>query len=181
MPEIALARLCVEDLDLPEDRRLELFDGVLSEQAMTSFEHGDAQLSLGGHIKLAFEAWWIATEVDVVYSDSTLLRHDISGWRKARIPDRPVGKRAAHRPDWVCEILSTDRNHDLITKRRILHAAKVPHYWIMDLEAPLLTVLRHHPEGYLIVATVAPGKMARLEPFVSLGLEVAKLFGDLAT
>jgi Uma2 family endonuclease len=186
--EPAQARLTVDELgDCDEDRRIELVDGELVEHAMTSFEHGDAQLSLGGHIKLAFggsgppggEGWWIATEVDVVYSPSTLLRHDVSGWRKARVPERPVGKRVETRPDWVCEILSTDRNHDLVTKRGILHAAGVPHYWTVDLEAPLLTVLRHHPDGYLIVATVAPGELARLEPFDLVEFEVAKLFGDI--
>ena len=83
------------------------------------------------------------------------------------------------RPEWVCEVLSTNRNKDLVDKRRVLHQHGVPHYWIVDLEEPLLTVLRHHSDGYLIVSTVAPGERARLEPFDAVELEVTRLFGDL--
>jgi hypothetical protein len=39
------------------------------------------------------EGWWIATEVDVVYSEHRCFRHDVSGWRKSRVPERPVGNR----------------------------------------------------------------------------------------
>jgi hypothetical protein len=60
-----------------------------------------------------------------------------------------------------------------------LHEHGVSHCWIVDLEAPLLTVLRHHPDGYLIVATVAPGETARLEPFHEIEVELSRLFGDL--
>lgn len=56
---------------------------------MTSFEHGDAQLSLGSELRAHFrgggpggsDGWWLATEVDVVYSETQVLRHGVSGWR----------------------------------------------------------------------------------------------------
>jgi Uma2 family endonuclease len=63
-------------------------------------------------------------------------------------------------PDWVCEILSTNRNRDLVDKRRILHSFAVPHNWIMDLEEPLLTVLRYHPDGSS--SSRAPGRASAL-------------------
>jgi hypothetical protein len=50
----------------------------------------------------------------------------------------------------------------------------------MDLEEPLLTVLRYHPDGYLIVASARPGERARLEPFGAVELDVIRLFGDIA-
>lgn len=93
--------------------------------------------------------------------------------------ERPVGKRVAIRPDWVCEILSTSRRHDLHAKRRVLHVCGVPHYWIVDLDIPLLTVLRHTTNGYLIAKTAEPGERARLEPFDAIEIEVARLFGDV--
>jgi Uma2 family endonuclease len=181
--------LTVAALDaFDEDDHVELIDGVLVQEAMTSFEHGDAQLSIGGELKFHFRGggppngeggWWIATEVDVIYSETRCFRHDVAGWRKSRVPARPVGKRVTIRPDWVCEILSTNRNKDLVDKRRSLHEHEVPHSWVVDLEAPLLTVLRHHPDGYLITATVAPGERARLEPFQAVELDVSRLFGDI--
>ncbi len=172
---------------LGEEEHAEIIDGQLVRETMTSFEHGDAQVSLGGELKSRFRGdgpsggggWWIATEVDVLYAETQIFRHDAAGWRKSRIPKRPSGPRVTIAPDWVCEILSTNRNKDLVDKRRVLHEQKVPHYWILDLEAPLLSVLRYHPDGYLIVATVAPGERARLEPFDAIELDVEKLFGDL--
>jgi Uma2 family endonuclease len=171
-----------------EDDHVEVIDGELVHETMTSFEHGDAQISLGGELKRHFSGggppggdggWWIASEVDVEYSKTQVLRHDLSGWRKARVPTRPIGKRVTIAPDWVCEILSTNRNRDLVDKRRILHSFSVPHYWIMDLEEPLLTVLRYHPDGYLIVAGAKPGERVPLEPFGAVELDVDRLFGDL--
>jgi Uma2 family endonuclease len=173
-----------------EDEHVELIDGRLVHEAMTSFEHGDAQSSIAVELKSRFrghgppggEGWWIATEVDVVYSDAQCFRHDVAGWRKSRVPERPVGRRVTVRPDWVCEVLSTNRNKDLVGKRRALHRHGVPHYWTIDPDEPLLTVLRHHPDGYLIVTSVFPrdgADGARLEPFESVELEVSRLFGDI--
>lgn len=171
-----------------EDDHVEIIDGELVQEAMTSFEHGDAQVSLAGELKAIFRGngppggdggWWIASEVDVEYSPTQVFRHDASGWRKALVPGRPTGKRVTVRPDWVCEILSTNRSKDTVVKRRVLHEFGVPHYWILDLDEPLLTVLRYHADGYIIVATVAPGERARLEPFGAVEVDVARLFGDL--
>jgi len=181
-------KLTVEALDaLDPDERVELIDGELVREDATSFEHGDAQSSIAVELKPVFrgdgppggEGWWIASEVDVVYAADQCFRHDLTGWRKARVPERPVGKRVTIRPDWVCEILSTNRRRDLHAKRRVLHACSVPHYWLVDLDVPLLTILRHATDGYLIADTREPGERARLEPFGAIELDVARLFGDI--
>jgi Uma2 family endonuclease len=163
-------------------------DGELVREAAPSFEHGDAQLGVGSEIRHHFRGsgppggdggWWIATEVDVVYSDTNCFRHDVAGWRKSRVTTRPSGPRVSLAPDWVCEVLSSNRRGDLVVKRRVLHEKAVPYYWTVELDAPLLTVLRYHPDGYLILAAVVAGERARLEPFQAVELEVARLFGDL--
>ncbi len=178
----------VDALDaLPDDERVELIDGTLVYET-TSFEHGDAQSSLGGEIKSRFggdgpgggvSGWWIGSEVTVEYAATQAFRHDVAGWRKDRVPERPVGRRVRVRPDWVCEILSTNKRKDLVEKRAVLQARGVPHYWIVDLHVPLLTVLRLGNDGYVIAATVAPGETARVEPFEAVELDVARLFGDV--
>ena len=139
-----------------EDDHVEIIDGELVHETMTTFEHGDAQVSLAGELKMHFRGsgppggdggWRIASEVDVEYSPTQVFRHDASAWRKARVPGRPTGKRVKIRPDWVCEILSTNRSKDSAIKRRVLHEFGVPHYWILDLDEPLLTVLRYHADA----------------------------------
>lgn len=169
-----------------DDVRAEIIGGVLDIEAMTRFEHGDAQSSLSAEIKSRFRGhgpggaggWWIASEVSVEYTPHHVYRHDLAGWRKAHVPARPSGFPVRERPDWACEILSANRRKDLVDKRQTLHGAGVGHYWLVDLDAALLTVLRHHADGYLIVHTVSPGEIARLEPFDAVDLDVARLFGD---
>lgn len=191
MPAAAPRKLtiaeCAALLDDP-DQRVELIDGQLVYEAEPRFEHGDAQSSTVVEIKSRFggsgpggvqPGWWIATEVLVEYGPTRLFRHDIAGWRKDRAPDRPTGPRVTLRPDWVCEVLSTNKRTDLVEKRAALHEAGVPHYWLLDPDARVLTVLRHHADGYLILAAVSPGERARLEPFDAVELEVTNLFGDL--
>ena len=188
MADLARSRVTVEVLDtMSDDQRAEVVDGELVQEAMTSFEHGDAQSSMAAEIKSRFggggpdgrSGWWIATETTVIYAADQGFRHDLVGWRKARVPNRPKGRRVTIRPDWVCEILSTNKSKDLVSKRRVLHDKGVPHYWILDPDGKTLSVLRWHAEGYLMATAVSPGDVAALEPFDAVELEVAKLFGDL--
>jgi len=178
----------VDVLDtLPEEQRAEVIDGELVIEAMTSFDHGDAQSSLSAEIKSRFggggpdgrSGWWIGSEVAVIYAADQGFRHDVVGWRKSRVPERPKGRRVTIRPDWVCEILSTNKRKDLVQKRRVLHEKGVPHYWILDPEGKTLSVLRWHADAYLLVTVASPGDLAALEPFDAVTLEVTKLFGDL--
>lgn len=184
----ARARLSVDVLDeLPDEQHAEIIDGELVIEAMTSFDHGDAQSSLAGSIKGRFGGggpggtggWWIATGVSVVYAGDQGFRHDVAGWRKDRTPLRPSGRRITTRPDWVCEILSTNKRKDLVLKRHVLHDRGVPHYWILDPDGRTLSVLRWHAEGYLLGAAVSPGEVATLEPFDAVELVTSALFGDL--
>lgn len=158
----ARSRVTVEVLDtLPEDRRAEVVDGELVDEAMTSFEHGDAQSSLAAEIKSRFgeggpdggSGCWIATEVTVIYAVDQGFRHDVAGWRKARVPRRPKGRRVTLRPDCVCEILSTNKRKDLVQKKRVLHGQGVPHYWIQRWVSPAravsITERKRQPRGRL--------------------------------
>ena len=45
---------------------------------------------------------------------------------------RPSGAKIEVVPDWVCEVLSTNRRKDLVHKRHVLHARGVRHYWLAD-------------------------------------------------
>jgi Uma2 family endonuclease len=170
-----------------EDRAFELVGGVLVEREVARLEHGRAQLKLGMGVG-PFDrrggdddgpgGWFIVIEAEVQYDDATIYRHDLAGWRRDRLPGRPSGRATTVRPDWVCEIVSpTNWSHDTVTKFRTLQACNVPHYWVIDLERPLLTVYRHAGGGYLVAALALPGQHTRLEPFEALELDVSTLFG----
>jgi Uma2 family endonuclease len=118
--------------------------------------------------------------VEVAYPGWTFL-HDLAGWRCARIPTKPSGRPARERPDWVCEILSSNRRHDTVTKFDVLGEAAVGHSWLIDVDARELVVHRLEPAGWVRAGAylaTEPGLRARIEPFDAVELELGVLFGD---
>lgn len=174
-------------LAIPEEkRRHELIDGDIIEKDAASGEHGNAQHKVsiftgpfdrrpGGRWP---GGWWFATEVEIDFDPANTLRPDVTGWRRARVPDRPRGTPIRVRPDWVCEFLSSNRRNDLVKKKRAYHRHQVPHYWILDPAEETLAVYRWTPDGYVEILGAERGERVRAEPFEAIELEVGVLFGD---
>ncbi|MBM4366664.1 MAG: Uma2 family endonuclease [Deltaproteobacteria bacterium] len=176
------------DLDaLGPDARSELIDGVIVEKAAGEGEHGTVQSGVNGLLFPSFSrrggggqpgGWWFQTETDIAFGDLLRLRPDIAGWRRERVPENPRGFPVREIPDWVCEVLSTSTAHrDLGRKREVYHAAKVGHYWLVDPQARVLTVLRWAPDGYLVAQAAGQAEAIRAEPFEAVRLFVGVLFG----
>jgi Uma2 family endonuclease len=175
--------------DTDRDERLELHGDLLVRKVVPTFEHSDAQCALAAALGGPFQrkpggaspgGWWIATEAEVAYPGWTFL-HDLAGWRRERVPVKPASRPVRDTPDWVCEILSTNRKHDTVTKFDVLGRAGVRHYWLIDVDARELVVHRLEQGGWLRVAAFVatePGLRGRIEPFDAIELEVAVLFGD---
>lgn len=175
---------------MPEQGRgFELIDGDLVEK-QAGFRHGRAQFNLAGLLAPYRRGaggpdrpggWWFLTEQLVAFSAVHVLRPDVAGWLRARLPEPPEGDDAVVRvtPDWVCEIISPRKAaHDLIVKKRIYHQHQVPHYWVIDPRDESLTVLQWTEKGYLEVLAAQRGERVRAEPFPSIDLQVGVLFGD---
>ncbi|MEO7329364.1 MAG: Uma2 family endonuclease [Minicystis sp.] len=177
-----------EFFSIPEDeRRHELIDGELIEKGAATGQHGGTQLDLGYVLRGSFGrrsggrfpgGWWFASEVEILFPRGQILRPDVAGWRRERMPERPSGTPVTALPDWVCEILSTNRSNDLIRKKRIYHQAELQHYWIIDPVEETLTVHRWGPDGYIEVLAAQRGERVRAEPFEALELSVGVLFGE---
>lgn len=188
MPGAAEKLATIDDLfAIPEaERRHELIEGVIEPKGAASGRHGAAQRKLSAHVDpfdrrpggSAPGGWWFATEVDVFFDAANTFRPDVIGWRRERVPRQPEEVLVKVRPDWVCEILSTNRRNDLVRKKRVYHRHQVPHYWILDPDEGTLTVLRWAAEGYLELMTAERGEEVRPEPFEAIPLRVATLFGD---
>jgi Uma2 family endonuclease len=166
--------------------RLEIIGGEIVEKAMPSPAHAAAELELAAAIAPFNRrpggrdpgGWWLFTEIHVKYPHGEIYCHDAAGWRRDRVPERPSEWPVRIRPDWVCEIVSPrHEKQDLVDKPHVLHAAEVPHYWVVDPEERILLVHRWSRDGYIVVQRAA-GKRIRAEPFEAIELNVGLLFGQ---
>jgi Uma2 family endonuclease len=177
-------------LAIPEDQRMhEILDGEVVRKAMGSGQHGISQIR-AGRLLAPFDrkpngpatpgGWWFATEVEVELARHQIVRPDVVGWRRATMPERPQGYPVRVRPDWVCEVMtdSDARRRDGLQKRRIYADHGVPHYWLVDTEREILTVLRLEERGYVEVLAAGRSERVRAEPFELLDLQVGVLFGE---
>jgi Uma2 family endonuclease len=173
--------------DLLEDGRAEVIHGVIVQKASPSAEHGASQFAFSGVIGRRFQrapggrwpgGWWFGNEIDVEYETHEVYLHDVAGWRRDRVEQRPSGRPVRIKPDWACELLSpSNAKRDLVDKFAVLHRNAVPHYWIADPVEQTLIVHRWRPDGYLVVLTAASGDVVRAEPFDAVEIAVATLFG----
>lgn len=183
-----LQKATVADLlAIPEQhRRHEIIDGVLVEKEAASGRHGGAQVRIARRLGPYDRrpggkwpgGWWFATEVEIALSETEVFRPDVVGWRRDRMATLPAEVPIVVRPDWVCEILSTNRRNDLVKKKRAYHHHEVSHYWLVDPVDETLAVYRWHPDGYVEVLIAERDERVRAEPFDLLELRVAVLFGD---
>jgi Uma2 family endonuclease len=177
-----------EFLAIPEEERFhELIEGSIVEKASPSGEHGSAQAGVVGAILPAYQrraggggpgGWWIATEVEVLL-EPEIVRPDVVGWRRERVPARPTGFPVRARPDWICEVISpSNANVDTVKKLRLYQRTALPHYWLVDPRDATLTVMRWSADGYVTVLRAERGETVRPEPFGEIELVVGTLFGD---
>lgn len=168
--------------------RLEIIGGAIVEKAAPSPNHSLSEIKVGVVVdpfnrrpggKGGPGGWWIFSEIHVEYGSGELYCHDVGGWRRDRIGERPTEWPIRIRPDWVCEIMSPKHEkHDLVDKPRVLHAGEVAHYWVLDPEERILLVHRWSREGYVVVQRAAAGEIVRAEPFDAIEIRVGVLFGD---
>jgi Uma2 family endonuclease len=175
-------------LAIPDERRHhEIIDGELVEKGAATGEHGRAQIALGSTLLHRFDrrpggrwpgGWWFATEVEIFFADTQIYRPDVVGWSRERAASPPAGTPIELLPDWICEILSTNRRNDLLLKKRRYHQHKIPHYWIVDPSEQTLAVHRWAPDGYIELLAAERGETVRAEPFDAVDFFVGVLFGD---
>lgn len=110
--------------------------------------------------------WQILLEVDVRFKPGSILRPDLSGWRRERMPSIPAKVPIDIAPDWVCEIVSpSNANHDRVRKRRIYAEFGVKHYWIVDPHEETLEALELQAGRWLELGIFGRGDQVQVEPF----------------
>jgi len=173
-------------LALPDEVRAEILAGQVVTAPAPLPKHSNAQRALGRFIGGPFHdddghggpgGWWIFVEVDVAFGPHDVVRPDVAGWRRERLP-RPAEQRPIEvTPDWICEILSPSTSaRDRVTKRDLYAAHGVSHYWIVDVDARTLEAFSLHEGRWMLEGNFDESATARIRPFDAIDLDLGRLF-----
>ena len=164
------------------EERLELCDGVLYLMSSASKDH---QFLLA-RLLMCFELYLdgFALPPAEVYQDITTILS--AGLRRAVEPDLvvilagrgDVGGRihVEGAPDLVVEILSSDRSHDLVYKRRVYAEAGVREYWVVDPRDDTVMVLELQGSGYVERGVLGVGDTLTTPLLPGLAIPLADVF-----
>lgn len=174
---------------LGEDVRAELIAGAIVTSPSPSPPHQAALFLVGAELAGPFQrgrggpgGWWLIPDVDVSFGSHDVVRPDLSGWRRERVPAFPSTRPVPDRPDWVCEGLSPGSAvYDQGAKRALYASAGVPWYWILDPLNRTLLVLELRDAAYVTHSIVGDTGLARLPPFDAIELELEALFPPTAS
>lgn len=172
--------LTYDDLqELPDDgHRYELVDGQLLVSPSPIPRHQICVSRLWALLDAAVPEELIALPalVDWVVSPLTVFIPDVL----VTTVDDVTGKRLTRPPLLVAEVFSpSTRLTDLGTKRLAYARAGVEHYWLVDPEAPSLTVLCRTGDDYTQVAHVTGADPHRTETPFPLTVVPDDLLGPL--
>ena len=136
------------ELDDTDDRRkMELDDGVLYIMPRPRIVHNFAQNEFLGYFREyrnRMDGPPIQVYTDVIVALSLDQRRLYAPDVTVILPGNPClvrDRMVEGSPDIVIEVLSSDRNRDLVRKRQVYAEAGIPHYWLCDLRQDTLTLL----------------------------------------
>jgi len=164
----------------------EILAGQLVQKATPLPEHGLAQSALSRFIGGPFHhddghggpgGWWILTEVEVELAEHEVVRPDVVGWRRQRLP-APWGQRPLRVvPDWVCEVLSpSDERRDRVYKASLYARSGVGYYWLVAPRERLIEAFQLQAGAWLRLGAWQDTERARIAPFEAIELDLSRLF-----
>jgi Uma2 family endonuclease len=173
-------------LTLPDDVLAEILSGQIVTSPAPLPKHSKVQRSLGHFIGGPYDddhghggpgRWWIFVEVDVQLGRHDIVRPDLAGWRRERLPDPGNRRPIDVVPDWVCEVLSpSTASRDRLVKRQLYAESAVRHYWIVDVDARILEVFEFVEGRWALVGAYGDDATARVPSFMEVELPVGRLF-----
>ena len=169
----------------------EIIAGELVASPRPSPPHTETASALGYLISGPFRfgnggpgGWWIEDEPELrlgIDPDFDPVVPDLAGWRKERfLAVAHTGNEISLLPDWVCEIVSTNWQTDVVLKRELLENHQVPYYWIVNPLEKVITLLtfdhgakKYHPSYYSIL-----DDEVMIKPF-GITISLSEVFSDV--
>jgi Uma2 family endonuclease len=174
-----------ELLELPENLTGEIIAGQLHSQPRPAPRHAVAASSLGGELDGPFfkgrggpGGWWIIDEPEIHFGDEVLVP-DISGWKKARMPQLPATAYFEIPPDWVCEVLSqSTARKDRILKMPVYAEYGVSHIWLLDPVIKTLEAYELENGFWKLIGAFGENARVSIAPFHEIAIDLAVLWGE---
>jgi hypothetical protein len=163
--------------------------GIWLNEIGPTAEHSDARLGLAAALRQHFHrpegepaapgGWWILGQVELELEGDEIVRPDLAGWRRERIPERPHGSPLRARPDWVCLVMSRPSAYEDDARRfELFQRSGVPSCWVVDVERGILTSHRLSGGSYAQAVQAFRWQFVRAEPFDAIEIRMGTLFGD---
>jgi len=106
-----------------------------------------------------------------------VVRPDLAGWRRERLPSPGNVRPITVVPDWICEVTSPgSASLDRVTKRALYAKQGVGYYWIVDPEARTLEALELQSERWVEIGAWDDTAKVRIPPFTAEELAISRLF-----
>lgn len=175
-------------LAVPEGRKAEIIHGVLVLPPAPLPRHSSVQGKLRRFIGGPFDdddgtdgpgGWWIFLEVDVQLALHEVVKPDLAGWRRERLPDPWDVRPITVVPDWICEVISpSNAGSDRVTKRHLYASSGVGRYWLADPAARTLETYRldSAAQRWMDAGAFDADARARIPPFEAVELDLARIF-----
>jgi Uma2 family endonuclease len=173
-------------LRLPDGVRGEIIAGEIHTAPAPLPKHSKAQGAIRRFVGGPYDdddgfggpgGWWSFVAVDVQLARHDVVRPDLAGWRRPRLPNPADTRPIEVAPDWVCEVESpsTARN-DRVTKRDLYAKHRVGHYWVVDVDARTLEAFQLVDDKWVLSGNFDETAVARIAPFEEVELAVGRLF-----
>lgn len=163
--------------DTPEDgNRYEVIDGQLYVTPPPKYSHQKSSSRL--HLIIGPVVWreqlgdMLMAPIGVVLDPESGVQPDLVFVANDRL--HLVSERGIEgAPTLVVEVLSpSTRARDRGVKMRRYEAAGVPHYWIVDNDAPTVETYENGSDGFRLTGTYGPGTVLRSELFPGLDIRL---------
>ena len=164
------------------DERLELFGGALYLMSTPTKDHQFLMGQLSFHFELyldRFEQPPAEVYMDITTILSVSLQNAVEPDLVVILSGRSdIGGRIHVEgvPDIAVEILSSDRSHDLVYKRRVYAEAGVKEYWIVDPRHDTVLPLALQDGAYAERQPLGPGDTLSTPLLPGLAIPLADLF-----
>lgn len=169
-----------------EDIRAEVLSGELVVSPAPLPRHSKAQGAVRRFIGGPYDddhghggpgGWWIFVEVDVQLTAHDVVRPDVAGWRRERLPQPGRARPIEVVPDWICEVASpSTAARDRVTKRALYARHGVAYYWIVDPEARTIEAMVLEGEHWTELGAWDENAVVPIPPFVETPLAIGRLF-----